>query len=100
EIMLPLCCAQAFILDNFGQRRWCLFAARTPDDAPSHGSVSLRASFGEPRLQKTVPLPIRSDSESFQVPAILPVMLRRELGPKLRRFRRGIVTKRESAFSA
>src|SRR3954463_1812261 len=79
EIMLPLGCAQAFILDNFGQQRRCLFAARTPDDAPSRRSISLRASFGQPRVEETVPLPVGSDPESFQVPAILPVMLHGEL---------------------
>ena len=69
------------VLEDLRQKRGRFLAARTPHDIPPCRRLPLAANVRQPRVQKCIPLLIGPDAERFQVPAVMAIVLRRELRP-------------------
>src|SRR5215475_4811767 len=80
EIVVAVCCAETFVADDFDKHSGGFFRARTPDDFATGRCIPFIAYLSQPRIEKCVPLFVRTDSESFEVPAIFAIVLRGKPG--------------------
>ena len=58
-------------------------AARPPDNVAAGRRVPLVADLCQPGRQASVPMAVGADAQGFQIPAVVAVVLRGQLGPQL-----------------
>src|SRR5215831_17931940 len=98
--MFALLVGKARVGNDPGEQFRGFAAARSPDNLASCLAVPFFTHTLQPGTQKGIPLAVRADSQRLKVPAVAPVIPRRELRPEFWRLWRTIVPEGDSAFAS